>query len=304
MFIHGMRGLGDNLFQRPFVRSAATRHPTVYLETPWPELYEDLPNVRPVRTFTTLRTQARNERRSAAVFTAPPGPMLKARFTYGHRDLLKRSILQSLELGVALNAGEALSLDLPPGCMVEPAGFATLAPYVVVRPATVRTEWSNPARNPRPEYLVAAAAAAQREGFRVVVVADLKPGEEDLVGELPAGDVYLCNGELETRELLGLVANAAGVIGGVGWIVPAAIAARRPALIVLGGNGDHNAPSKITDPRLDLSRMQFARPDNFCMCNGKGHQCDKSITTFPSTLATWIAGLRETRSSSPSSPPA
>lgn len=63
LFIRGMYGLGDNIMQRPFVRAAAEREGQVFLQTPWPELYADLPKVKPVRSMTRLRTQQKNERR-------------------------------------------------------------------------------------------------------------------------------------------------------------------------------------------------------------------------------------------------
>ena len=46
MIVRGMKGLGDNIYQRAFVKRLPG---PVYLETPWPELYEDLPGVKFVR---------------------------------------------------------------------------------------------------------------------------------------------------------------------------------------------------------------------------------------------------------------
>lgn len=300
LFIHGMKGLGDNLFQRPFVRAACARHPTVFLETPWPELYEDLPKVRPVRSLTKLRTQRRNERASRAAWVTAPGLAKRARFSYGSGELRHMSILEALDNCVPLGPGDGLYLDLPAG-FTRPAPILPAvtvppgAPYVVVRPATVRREWSNPWRNPRPEYLADAARACRRAGYRVVVVADLEDGEEWLDGELPPYDMASLDGSLDVRELFGLLEGAAGVIGGVGWIVPAALAMQKPTLVVLGGNGMHNAPEKITDPRLDLSPLTFARPDRFCMCEGKvgrrDHECDKRIRDLSTPIERWLTKL-------------
>lgn len=50
-------------------------------------------------------------------------------------------------------------------------------PVAVIRPATVRKEWANPARNPDPKYL-ADAARELRKHFYVVSLADLEEGEE------------------------------------------------------------------------------------------------------------------------------
>ena len=66
LFIEGMLGLGDNIYQRAFVKQLPAG---TYIRTAWPELYEDLP-VLPVRSFTTLRTQRKNEYRTQAASPA------------------------------------------------------------------------------------------------------------------------------------------------------------------------------------------------------------------------------------------
>jgi hypothetical protein len=112
----------------------------------------------------------------------------------------------------------------------------------------------------------------------VVAVADLAAGEEWLVGELPPAHRYFLFGELPVRELLALVRDADILIGGVGWIVPAGLALKVKTFVVLGGHGGHNAPEKITDSRLDLSRIGFAIPENYCRCTNMLHtSCDKRI---------------------------
>jgi hypothetical protein len=146
-----------------------------------------------------------------------------------------------------------------------------------VRPVTVRSEWKNEARNPRPEY-VAEIAAELMATHTVVAVADLEAGQEWLVGELPPAHHYFVRGELKVRELLALVRAADVVVGGVGWIVPAGLALHVNTFVVLGGHGGHNAPNKITDPRLDLSRIGFAMPSRFCKCTNMLHACDKTIS--------------------------
>jgi hypothetical protein len=150
-------------------------------------------------------------------------------------------------------------------------------PVAVIRPVTVRSEWKNEARNPKPEY-VAAIAAELMDTHTVVVVADLEAGAEWLVGELPPAHHYFVRGELNVRELLALVRDADIVVGGVGWIVPAGLALHVDTFVVLGGHGGHNAPNKITDRRLDLSRIGFAYPEKFCKCTNMLHACEKTIS--------------------------
>ena len=57
--IRGMQGLGDNVYQRAFIKSLV-KSKEVLLETPWPEIYEDLPNIKFIKPQTKLRTQKKS----------------------------------------------------------------------------------------------------------------------------------------------------------------------------------------------------------------------------------------------------
>jgi hypothetical protein len=274
--IRGCWGLGDNIYSRPFIRSACQYH-DVWLDTPWPELYEDLP-LRFVQGDRRLRTQTQNVLlQPAGRWSVPPHGINTVHVGYKGMQLANGSVITAIEQSLPCN-GTKPKWDLPPlGKSPVDSGKAKLA---VIRPVTVRTEWQNDARSPRPEYIASIAADLKSRGFAVVVVAHLKVGEEWLAGELPPHNAAFLNGEFDVRQLLALIRDADVVVGGVGWIVPAALALKTKAFIVLGGHGGHNAPEKITDPRMDLSRIGFAMPESFCRCTDMQHQCDKQITNL------------------------
>lgn len=264
LMIQGMYGLGDNIFQRAFVRALVPRH-NVYLATSWPEIYHDLP-VQFVKASTSLRTQAKNIRRQHPTrwVAAPCQPQIYVR--YGHEALARGSIVSSMQQ----------CFGTPPAGWDLPA-FPRMVrdkPIALVRPVTVRSEWSNPARNPLPQYIAEIADDLMRD-YHVISVADLVEYQEWLDGPPPPAHEQFHHGELDVTKLLGLLQSAAVVVGGVGWIVPACIAAGVPLFCVLGGHGAHNAPEKITDPRMDLTHVSFARPDRFCLCANMRHACDK-----------------------------
>src|SRR5580765_4680207 len=283
-----MMGLGDCIFSRPFVRAAAAQY-EVWLETPWPELYEDL-DIRFVLGKRRLRTQLKNMARQCSERWSRPLPMREVKVSYGG-DLRTASIVHALErrwrsaLGVAFDPA---LFDLPD---MGPSPIRSERPIAVVRPVTVRAEWRNQARNPRPEYL-AALAAELMTTHTVVAVADLAAGHEWAVGELPPAHHYLVWGELNVRQLLALVREAAVVIGGVGWIVPAGLALGTRTFVVLGGHGGHNTPDKITDPRLNLSQIGFAMPEAFCRCTNMLHDCDKRIADPIGQFRRWSSSFR------------
>ena len=274
MLIRGMAGLGDCIYQRAFIRQLKG---TVYLETPWPELYQDIPHVRCIKPTAQLRTQAKNIGRQGHWATVPPAQSTVV-VRYGGAGIFNgmRSCFRV----------QPVALDLPNfGPPPMPA------PYVLVRPVTVRSEWRADARNPKAIYVAAAAAEMRRRGYRVVSVADLAPGQEWAVEPLPPADLCFHQGELPVDQLLALLQGAAAVIGGIGWIVPAAIAAQVPAWIVCGGQGGFNHPRLITDSSQDLSRIEFALPDDFCLCTERAHSCDKRISNHDQRFADWADRL-------------
>ncbi len=281
ILLAGMHGLGDNLYQRSVLREVVKSR-DVYLETPWPQLYADLP-VRCVRPATRLRTQTKNAARADLVWHAPPAGVKSMRWHYVGAP---GSILEALArpLGIVPRV-----FDGPP--------VATLSrePYIVVRPSTLRREWRADSRNPQ-QGLIDRAAQALRSRFRIVSVADLQDGEEWPAEPLPYADERYHAGELSVEQLLGLVAGAAGVVGGVGWMVPAAIAYRVPMLLILGGCGAHHGPGRIFGPPMDTSNVQIARPDRFCMCADKAHACDKRISNFDAHVDAFGLRLAQGRS--------
>ena len=268
MIIHSMKGLGDNIYQRAFLKN--TPGP-VYLDTPWPELVSDLPHVHCVRPQTNLRTQAKNIARHSS-WLMPPAKQPARHIRYG-----TEGIIPDMIASFGVMPGE---FDLPPLPSSPESGK-----YVVVRPATVRSEWRADTRNPLPMYIAEAVMHASARGYKIISVADLQEGHEWLVGPEPYADVRYHKGELPVEQLLALVANASAVIGGIGWLVPAALSAKVPAWIICGGQGGYNAPELIT-PK-GQSNITFAVPDNFCRCRLKMHNCDKRISDYDSKLTTW-----------------
>lgn len=272
--IDGMKGLGDNIYQRAFVR----QFDQCYITTPWPEIYCDLPNVMPVKCNTHLRTQTKNLQAYQGKWYNPPPARTK------HVQYARNGIIQGMTKAFGIEPG---IFDLPD------YGPPTIAgPYAIIRPATIRREWIAASRNPDPIYILEAAEIMREAGLTVISVADLQHEQEWIVGDEPLCDIKLHNGELSVTELLSLTRHATAVVGGIGWIVPACIAMHVPAWIICGGQGGYNYPGRITDQnKMDLSRMAFAMPDIFCMCTKSDHNCDKRITGHRERFKRWLFNL-------------
>lgn len=269
--IQGMYGLGDSIYQRSVLREIKE---TVYLRTAWPQLYKDLPNIKPVRPSTNLRTQNKNISRIPANtwHFEPNKPSVK--MSYSSKALQHGSILKGLSECVGV---EPKTFDVP---KFKGPDMGHVKPYAVVRPVTLRSEWLNRARGPEPEYVCRAADILREEEFTIMSVADLT--QKEWCEKLPRADINFNHGELCFEELMGLIQGASVVVGGVGWIVPACVAAGVPLITILGGQGGHNAPEKIIDNPMNDSKVRFIKPENYCMCRGNRHACDKTIKDFDS----------------------
>lgn len=280
LLIRGMYGLGDSIYQRGFVK----QFPGAYLMTPWPELYADL-DVKCVKPDTRLRTQAKNIVQTRARWHSAPAHGTSIQVSYGPDELRTGSIVTAMKS----RFGIVPKFDLPD---FGNSPIRSNKPVAIIRPVTVRREWMNPARSPKPEYVNQAARILRQRGFYVVSIADIQQGQEWLVGDPPEADEYYHKGELSLTQLLAAIQGAAVVVGGVGWIVPACIAAGTPLYVILGGNGGHNAPEKITDKRyMNLKRVGWAKPERFCMCSNNNHQCEKTINGFDRKFTFWLDGV-------------
>lgn len=272
LFFEGMYGLGDNIYQRAFLR----HYPGAYLRTPWPELYSDL-EIHCVRSETVLRTQQKNENRTDCTFFRPPENSCLKRIFYGPMELAKGSIINAFRQ--QFNVSGTLVFDLPHFDNMHPSIPAGRR-IAVIRPVTERSEWKSGSRNPDPYYLVLAAQILREQGFFVVSVADIEPGIEWIVGPEPSVDLALHHGEISITTLCALYRRAACVVSSVGFSVPMAIASHTPLIVVGGGRGGHNAPEIITDPAMSLEKTRWLLPDHYCRCTSASHQCDKVISHF------------------------
>ena len=272
--IRGMQGLGDNVYQRAFIKSLV-KSKEVLLETPWPEIYEDLPNIKFIKPQTKLRTQKKSLEKVDKNLLAGSyyGPAIQ--ISYDHRGMMR---------GMRDKFGVDSSLfDLPD--FESPIS----GDYAVIRPATVRDEWKASSRNPKPEYLAECAQMLIDRGIKVISVADLEEGAEWAIEPLPKATETYHRGEFSIKELLGLVQHAKIVVGGIGWLVPAAIAYKVPAWFIFGGYGAYNSPENLFDAgRMDLSKVGYALPDDFCRCRDGSHNCRKEISNHATKFAEWL----------------
>ena len=289
LLIHAPWGLGDAVYVRPVIRDAAQQR-DVYLETPWPELYSDLP-VKFVRGEKGLRTQLRNiAQQPADLWTVPPPGIESVALGYGPIELETRSVYEAMACKMPMRPRLEPVWDLPD--LGESPVDSGSAPLALVRPVMRRIEWDNEARNPLPEYVSEVSADLKARSYATLVVCDIQVDRELLAsGIMPPCNLALTKGELNVRQLLATVRDAAVVIGPVGWIVPACVALGTPCFVVLGGNGGMNAPRRLIDHRMKADRIGFAMPKEFCLCMDMHHSCNKVIPDLGKQWRRWARSI-------------
>ena len=268
----GMDGMGDSVYQRPFVREIASKGATC-VATSWPEIYADL-GVSYCRDPHGMRlgTQSKNAARTSYQFVQP-WPASRIHLWYGNWMGRGYTILEDFEHQCPLST--KLVLDLPPG----PTRGG--APFALVRLSSVRCEWPTSSRNPLPKYIDVACRYLRARGIQVVLLADVMDGEEWLDHpHLPEHDEAYIRGEMVIEDLMAAVRGAAVVLGGPSWIIPFSLAAQTPLVVIAGGWGSINCPEVTMDARLDTSRVRWVIPDNFCRCGTPMHDCDKTISGY------------------------
>jgi hypothetical protein len=276
--IAGMHGLGDGLHQRAIVREFLARGP-VWLETPWPCLYRDMPDLHLVGKGSSLRTQAKNAMREVSRFTSAPVPLdaRPVRVWYTPAAVRRAgSVLEAMAQGCGVPAGD-FRFPVPPAWRRRAAdlvaGWRFAKPIMIYRPLVERQEWGGcRARNPDHEAY-GRLFDSIRDRYFVVSVADLEPGQEWTVGRQIEADIEFHRGELDIELLAGLMAFSSLVYSSPGFAVVLAQAIGTPAVSVFGGYEDSRSFSwgARYSPYLGID------PIEPCQCFSHSHACKKAI---------------------------
>ncbi|MGE0803094.1 MAG: hypothetical protein AB7O55_32740 [Lautropia sp.] len=296
LHVVGMHGLGDNLHQRAIVRQLLQRH-EVWLETPWPCVYHDMPALCLVDRGSRLRTQAKNASREAARYTRAPVPPAAGRLQVAYRPDQVRaagSVLGAMAASCGVIAGD-FRLPIPSAWAAKAdaliAQWAPSRPLLIYRPLVERREWGGcPSRNPD-HAAYSALFLAIRQHFFVVSIADLAPRVEWMVGEPADADVRLHSGELDFETIAALTARAGLVFCSPGFMVITAQAVGVPVACVFGGyeSGRSFSAGARWAPYLPIE------PIHPCECFSHAHGCRKAID-MPAALARLQRFVDETSS--------
>lgn len=273
--VNGPEGFGDTIYMRPAIRKLAEKYEAVFVRTPWPQVFWDILNARPSRPEAIFyRTQNAN---AAAVdpmiWHYPPGGLPQLAGFYGMDQFragmtITAAFLQSFKVHDPVD----FSLKVDPAW--EPAWLKELPrPYGIVHPPSIRREWMNVSRNPRPDYIQAVIDA--RPDIHWVSIGFNVHDQEWYEGPPLHGVARRYdNGELSVEQLLALLGRADVAVSGPCWLLPAAAALGTPLFCIFGGS---IPPQLLIDPRMG-GPVKAVAPIPFCPCFQNDHNCNKSIS--------------------------
>lgn len=269
--IRNMEGLGDNIYSRPVVKHLAACEGSVYVVTPWPQLFADIPGALPVPPENVhYRTQRANmDRQRPDAWHLPAGRFREVNIGYSLDD---PTLLESVMRHGGVPSDKVDFGLMPDAAWTDPRIAALPRPLGVVHPPSVRAEWTNHSRNPQPEYIQ--SLITSRPDVHWVSVGWNAPGVEWYEQDMEGISTRFDHGELPLESLIALVARADIVVTAPGYLLPLAAALQTPVFVVFGGS---ITPAYLIDPRMG-DRIAWAAPQQFCRCLGMEHNCNKSIS--------------------------
>lgn len=280
LYIRGMMGLGDNLHQRAVMIQLAKNHEDIFLETPWPSLYWDIPQVKPVRGKFTLRTQAKNSVRESSQYVhSALIPKKKYDFIvhYTPNDVRRYgSVCEAMCRSCGVLPID-FALTLKPEWIENAKVFlhklGVDKPILIYRPLVERTEWGGCAnRNPDIQTYIQLFESF-KDQFFVISIADLEDGKEWMTSPMIEADATFHKGELNVNMLAGIFHQSALVYNSPGFSTVLAQSVRTPNITVFGGYEDSHsfAIGAKYSPYLGID------PIHPCQCFSHSHACQKTI---------------------------
>jgi len=290
LLFEGCLGFGDNFYQRPIIKDVAQHFETIYLDTAFPEVYWDIPNVKfvyPRRI--NLRTQRKHIDSLPKETWSPKPPKDTHPVWWGHicppADAHIQTRYVELENREDFDFSFPLKEEWIKAAKKVVRGLQLNGKKLcIIRRPTLRREWNCPARNPKIEYYQLLIDRYKDEYF-FLGLADVKGKEEWFDGDLHGLDKEFNEGEIPLTTILGLMKLADMTITYPSFFMIACVAIRARCFTIYGGIA---APHYSLRKRLGLQNFAVVAPEPMCSCHTMTHKCNKNI---PSERI--IAGFEE-----------
>lgn len=295
VLIKTQHGLGDNFYAYPVVRALArrllSREPegtTVAIKTPWPQLYEEAPELSPIACGSKLRTQAENMLRFADL-PSTSGRVDVMNIDYsGELEMIRERSATLFELVEFHALVEHTEFFFPvPESWIGRArkwlmakGIDPDRPFFIAQYPIRRTEWNCTARLPMPGLVPEMVRAVAGE-LPVLSIGHADPPREWFAERDRPATHRAEDGSMPIECLIAATQLAAGVIAPVGFLVPMTLATGGRLLVCFGG---HMAPEVVIDKRMTTQtercpqrHVTVIAPDPCCNCVDNNHRCEKDV---------------------------
>lgn len=278
LHIEGMLGLGDNLHQRAIIRQFIDTY-DIYLETTWPSVYHDFPDIKFIRRNTPLRTQTKNADRENDKFHSSRPANAETKKVWYRPDQVRAygSVLGAMLISVGANPHRAdFSLPIPfkwkeKAVELLYSELGITKPIMIYRPLIERKEWGGCAsRNPDFDSYHELFNSV-RDDYFVISIADIVPDVEWIVSHPIQADVEFHSGEIEFEKLAAVFAEASLVYCSPGFAAVLGKAVSTPVITIFGGYENSKSFTLGDAPYLGID------PINPCQCFSHNHPCDKRI---------------------------
>ena len=292
LVIQGMKGIGDQLFQVPYIKDLARRFQVVYWDSDVADLLWDLPpNVRFFHTNTRLRMQREMgfENLRNGVYCDPreiPRNALRHHFRYlraGDGGILNNTVWDSLNYHLeafGYPKVEDLQFHIKTRQSWENAVSQLLhewgikGPYAVVRSLTTRAEWHCPARNCKFEYMQHAVNKLSMEMPVIEIGSQDGIRETFDVGPYDNTHMAFTEGQLTLPIIAALCKKSAVTVTPSGFLQVLNLMFKAPTVVIYGG---YTHPGTYHSDQLDYSQYFQVAPRNPCGCVSNHHNCNKEI---------------------------
>lgn len=304
ILVESMEGVGDCIYQRPFIKQLIGMGHEVYIRVYLHDLYSDIVGLKflkPKKDYTYRTQEKQRNQQSKIQYAVEPKEFDEiVKPLYSGKDLVHDSIIYTMFHKFGIEPNNKLEWTLPyfethknPEYQnIKKIIYDSGKPLAIMRPSTIRKEWEVYTRSPDPTYLFWVSHVLHEMGYFVISIADANGTDEWIEQPEPYADMKLHDGELGIYGTLDLMRGASVVVGGSGFIVPACVSLGVPLFVLFGGRGAYDSPYKIFHASMDLRKVGWALPRNFCRCTLNKHNCDKSIPDLDDKFMTFMRQLQ------------
>lgn len=282
LYLQGYFGFGDSIYQYPFVKELAKFYDKIYLRTPFPQLFDSIPNIEFVLPASTqLETCNKSISQHQQIFKKFTQIEYKNSLIFQYQRAHKKGIGMAEafnNIAPSLNKYPIdWSIPIKPEWIEEASKFFrtinTTKKICIIKPPSVRKEWYNIARVGHPKYFQY-LVDKYKDQYYFISVGNKKVETE--IEKIHGIDLHLDAGEISINGILALVSMSDLVIGYHSFIIAVGIATGIKTFCIFGG---YIPPELWIDKlRMDMTKINYVAPAPFCNCFDRHHRhCNKKI---------------------------